>query len=180
MTVTLLRPLHMLFSEPIVAFMSLYTAFTFSVLFAFFAAFPYVFKSVYHFSTSQTGLAFLAIGLGILLSAATSIMLDRVLYQKHHAKAVAEGRTQVAPEHRLYSAMLGSVGVPVGLFWFAWTARSGVHWIVPILGGVPFAWGNLNIFVSSSFYPSPTQGSHFLNTCILTSHNTDLSSTLPR
>lgn len=35
---------------------------------------------------------------------------------------------------------------------FAWSARSNVHWIVPVLAGVPFAWGLLSIFLSSTVY----------------------------
>ena len=38
------------------------------------------------------------------------------------------------------------------LFWFAWTARSSIHWISPVLSGIPFAWGNLAIFISSALY----------------------------
>jgi len=58
----------------------------------------------------------------------------------------------VAPEKRLYAAMLGSVGLPMGLFWFAWTARKDVHWISPILATIPFAWGNLCVFTSVALY----------------------------
>ncbi|KAL2404435.1 hypothetical protein ABEF93_004705 [Exophiala dermatitidis] len=60
--VTILRPLRMLVTESIVLFFSIYTAFNFSVLFAFFAAFPIVSQSpypaiqVYHFNTGESGL----------------------------------------------------------------------------------------------------------------------------
>jgi len=158
-TVTLLRPVHMLFFEPIVGFLSLYNAFTFSILFAFFEAFPIVFAGIYHFDTSQVGLAFLAVGLGVVLGVVSAIACDRILYQKQHRKALSEGRTVVAPEHRLYAAMLGSLGIPIGLFWFAWTARSSVHWIVPIIASVPFAWGNISIFISAALYLVDTYGS---------------------
>lgn len=47
LTVTLVKPIHMLFTEPIVAFVSLYVAFVFAVLFSFFEAFPIVFGGVY-------------------------------------------------------------------------------------------------------------------------------------
>lgn len=47
LTVTLLKPLRMLVTEPIVACVSLYVAFVFAVLFAFFEAFPIVFGGVY-------------------------------------------------------------------------------------------------------------------------------------
>lgn len=138
----------MLLFEPLVGFISLYTAFTFAVLFVFFAAIPYTFTKVYHFSTYQNGLVFVAVGVGVCIAVITTIFCDRVIYMRLHRKAISEGRRQAHPEHRLYSAMIGSLGVPIGLFWFGWTAREGVHWIVPIIGTVPFAWGNLSIFVS--------------------------------
>lgn len=147
-TVTLLRPLMMIFTEPIVTFMSLYNAFTFSILFAFFEAFPLVFGGIYGFSVSQVGLAFLAIGLGVLFAVGTALFFNQKFYLKQHERVIARGGTVVAPEHRLYAAMVGSFGITIGLFWFAWTSRASVHWIVPIIATIPFAWGNTSIFVS--------------------------------
>lgn len=143
------RPLYMLFTEAPVFFFSLYTAFTFSILFSLFAAFPYIFsRAPYSFTVSQSGLAFVAVGVGVLVSAATNILIDRIVYQAHHRKAIAAGQTRVDPEHRLYGAMGGAFGVTIGLFWFGWCADKGVHWAVTLLGSIPFAWGNLGIFVS--------------------------------
>jgi hypothetical protein len=45
------------------------------------------------------------------------------------------------PEFRLIPAMMGAILVPVGMFWFAFTGYSSIHWIVPILAGIPFGWG---------------------------------------
>jgi MFS family permease len=112
LTVTLIRPLHMLATEPIVGFLSLYIAFNFGVLFTFFAAFPYVFGSVYGFDTELSGLVFLALGIGCLLAAPTVLICDRYLYLKQYRLSHADGRNGVvAPEHRLYPAMLGSFGL---------------------------------------------------------------------
>lgn len=113
--VTLTRPIRMLFIEPIVFWYSLYISFNFAVLFAFFAAFPIVFGEVYHFNIGESGLPFLAIGFGCCLAAITAIIIDRVKYQKEQRKATAEGRNAVAPEHRLYAAMIGSFGLPIGV-----------------------------------------------------------------
>ena len=152
-TVTLFRPVKMIFTEPIVFFMSLYTGFNFSVLFGFFDAFPLVFKGIYHFDTGFSGLTFLGIGLGCCIGVATAIITNRLWYLKEHLKCHKDGRGgAVAPEHRLYAAMLGSFGLPVGLFWFAWTTRKEVHWIIPVLATVPFAWGNLCVFTSAALY----------------------------
>jgi hypothetical protein len=133
----------------VVFFLSLYTAFAFGILFLLFAAIPYTFqRPPYNFTISQTGLVFIAVGVGVGLAALTGIVLDRTIYQKKHIQANAKGRQHARPEHRLYSAMVGSIGIPIGLFWFAWTADKGVHWAVPVVATVPFAWGNLCLFVS--------------------------------
>ncbi len=152
-TVTLFRPVNMIFTEPIVFFFSLYTAFNFSILFAFFEAFPIVFQGVYDFNTGESGLTFLAVGLGCCIAVVTSIVTDRFWYHTEHHKSHREGREGVvAPEHRLYAAMLGSFGLPVGLFWFAWTSRENIHWISPVLATIPFAWGNLSVFTAAALY----------------------------
>ncbi|KAH7399822.1 MFS multidrug transporter-like protein [Cadophora sp. MPI-SDFR-AT-0126] len=152
-TVTFIRPLNMLLTEPIVAFLSLYVAFNFSVLFAFFAAFPYVFKSVYGFTTEQAGLVFLAIGIGCVLAVPTVLACDYWLYQPKVRESKRNGGSgAVAPEYRLYPAMIGSIGLPIGLFWFAWTARSSVSWASPVVSAIPFAWGNLSIFIAAATY----------------------------
>lgn len=158
MTITLIRPLNMLATEPTVFLFSLYTAFTFSVLFGFFAAYPYTFQNVYGFNTWQYGLTFLGIGLGVVLAVVTNILVDKLYYAKHHARILKEGRTAVPPEYRLMCAQMGCFGIPIGLFWFAWSARSDVHWISPVLAGIPFAWGNLCIFLSAALYFIDTYG----------------------
>ena len=147
LTVTLLRPLRMLVTEPIVAFFSLYVASNVGVVFGFFEAFPIVFAGVYHFDPGETGLSFLGLGLGGCLGVITFLVVDRFTYQKHFQASLREGRGgAVLPEHRLYSAMMGSIALPISLFWFAWTAR--IHWISPICAAIPFMWGNFLVFVS--------------------------------
>ncbi len=153
LTVTLLRPVAMIFTEPIVFFMSLYVSFNFLVLYGFFAAFPIVFEGVYHFDTGFSGITFVGIGFGSCIGFVTAVIVDRVWYHKEYKKSHDEGRGGVvAPEHRLYAAMMGSFALPIGLFWFAWTARADVHWISPILASVVFAWGNVCIFIVTALY----------------------------
>jgi len=102
----------------------------------------------YNFSISMTGLTFLGTGLGVLLGSIMAIVVDRYIYQRLHREALARGETHVLPEQRLWAAMIGSWGLPIGLFWFAWSAGTGTHWIVPVLGAVWFGWGNMSVFVS--------------------------------
>ena len=111
-----------------------------------------MFQGVYGFDNSHTGITFLSIGVGLMIAVPTCLACDRWLYQKKRVQAIKQGKFTAAPEHRLYSAMIGGFGVTLSMFWFGWTARKDVHWIVPIIGAVPFGWGNLCIFVSISDY----------------------------
>lgn len=79
LVVTLIRPLHMLATEPIVGAFSLYVAFNFSVLFGFFDAFPIVFEGVYGFDLGSAGLPWLAVLVGCILAVATVIIIDRLV-----------------------------------------------------------------------------------------------------
>jgi len=148
-TVALLRPIQMLLTEPIVAFICLYVACEFATLFSFFAAVPLVFESVYGFSLDESGLVFLAIVVGCLLGAVTVLLCDIFLYRK---KAKMLQAQPVPAEFRLYPALIGSVGLPIGLFWFGWTSKASISWASPTVAIMVFAWGNLCVFVSTTQY----------------------------
>ncbi|KAF5631037.1 major facilitator superfamily transporter [Fusarium sp. NRRL 25303] len=151
--VAVVRPIRMLLLEPITGFICLYVAAEFGTLFSFFAAVPYTFGSVYQFSIEESGLVFLSIVIGCFLGLITVILCDVFLYRKQAPKYPLH---QIPPEHRLYPSMIGSIGLPIGLFWFAWTARSGVSWASPAASMIIFAWGNLCVFVSTMQYITDT------------------------
>jgi hypothetical protein len=148
LNITFLRPLHMLGTEPIVIAWSLYIGFSFAVVYSFFAAFPYVYSSVYGFDVTENGLTFLSIAVGSLIGSVHVILVDRLQWRKKFVAWKKQGNTEKCPpEYRLYGAMVGSFVLPIGLFWFAWTARPGTHWIVSVVAGIFTAWGNMCIFV---------------------------------
>jgi len=148
-TIALFRPIQMLFTEPIVSFVCLYVACEFATLFSFFAAFPLVFQGVYGFGIEESGLVFLSLVVGCLLGALTVLLCDVFLYRPRAVKLPGH---HIPPEYRLYPAMIGSIGLPIGLFWFAWTSRVDVSWASPVVAIMVFAWGNLCVFVSTTQY----------------------------
>jgi len=79
---------------------------------------------------------FISIVVGVFLAMGTSIFIDRIVWQKKSRLAM-EGE-EVVVEWRLVGAMVGSVGLPVGLFWFAWTAREDVSWASPVVAASEF------------------------------------------
>lgn len=42
--------------------------------------------------------------------------------------------------------MVGSFTIPICLFWFGWSARSDIHWIMPIIGSSFFGIGSFALF----------------------------------
>lgn len=165
-TTGLIRPLHMMFTEPIVSLLCIYVAFIFGVLFNFFGAFFYIFQSVYGFTLVQSGLVFLAIAFGSIIGAICIGVCDRLFYQRQIRRFPPH---QVPPEYRLLPAMIGSIALPIGIFIFAWTARPSVSPAVPIFAIVIFGAGNINLFVSALQYTGDVY--HRTNVASATSAN---------
>ncbi|KAI0033240.1 MFS general substrate transporter [Vararia minispora EC-137] len=131
--INLTRPFRFLVTEPIVLLTAVYISVTYATLYAQFSAYPIVFMQHRGFSTGETGLAFLGIGAGVLIGTAMAPLQNRLYW-----RALERSETGfAAPETRLYMAIVGGICFPVGLFWFAWTTPPSIHWIVPVLGGVP-------------------------------------------
>lgn len=157
-TVTLIRPMHMLLTEPVVGLLSLYVAFAFATVYAFYAAIPWTFERAYAFSITSQGLVFLSLtigyvgAIGIIL---TSARLLKERLRRRNAAVIGNAGEAVpaSPEENLYLAMLGSPLLPVALFTFGWTARREVHWIVPMSAIVMLGGGTLLIFVSKLQFP---------------------------
>ncbi|KAL6860731.1 hypothetical protein ACO1O0_004765 [Amphichorda felina] len=141
----LLRPWQLLLVEPIVLILSIYTAIVYGTLYMLFAAFPVVFQLERGWGPGEGGLAFLGVTVG-MVGALPVVAGINVWYD---AKARETSKNGVAPpELRLPGSMLGGIAVPVGMFWFAWTTYTSVHWMAPIASGVLFGLGLTLIFHS--------------------------------
>ena len=158
LTKTVLRPLHMMTTEPIVAAFDIYVAFNFGLLNAFFAAFAWVFETQYHFSLTSTGLTYLGQAAGSLVGLSIMLYIYRFYWTRETVKAKPG---KMAPEKRLIIAKLASPMMPTALFWFAWTARPEIHWISPVIAEAFFACGNLLIFTCTSLYFTDCYGAAF-------------------
>lgn len=72
---------------------------------------------------------------------------------EHHlevnrAKDPPPAWSQVEEYVRLPIACLGAPLFAVSLFWLAWCSKPDIHWVVPILSGLPFGLGFLLIFMA--------------------------------
>ncbi|KAI1809077.1 major facilitator superfamily domain-containing protein [Poronia punctata] len=155
---SLTRPFHLLFTEPIVFFFSLWVSFAWAVLYLTFGSIPLVFRRQYNFTIEQSGFVFVSMIVGGILATVAGIYQDKLL---KHPKWVAESASSSnedeskeaarpalrgpwafirrkfpaeSPESRLYFTCFAAVLLPVGLYLFGFSAQPTVHWIVPTVG----------------------------------------------
>ena len=144
--VNLTRPWIMLFREPIVFTLSFYMALIYGILYLDFTAYPFVYIESRGWSSGIAGLSFLGIAVGMGIATASSPYINRV--HSHYVRKL--GGPQ--PEARLPHLIILSWLMPLGLFWFAWTASPPTHWISGILAGVPFGLGLVPLFLGITSY----------------------------
>lgn len=143
----LIRPWILLFREPIVLLISIYMAIIYGTLYMLFGAFPIVFQQVRGWSQTVTGTSFFGVLVGMMIGVVYSVWDNK----RYIRSAKAAGGT-APPESRLVPALPGSVALPVGMFWFAWTNYPSIHWSVCIIGTAPFGFGMVLVFLSQMNY----------------------------
>lgn len=115
-----IRPLLFLITEPIVALLSLWISFAWGVLYLFLEAIPAVGITFYELDTGEQGLSFAGLAVGFSLGLASHFALERI----------SKGGT---PERRFLAASLGGWLFPLGLLWFGLGTYSS-HVLVPFSG----------------------------------------------
>ncbi|BGP42271.1 hypothetical protein JCM10450v2_006364 [Rhodotorula kratochvilovae] len=148
---SLLRPLVMLTTEPIMTAFSGYLCLIYGLLYAFFFAYPIVFIP-HGFNTGQVGLTFMSIMVGIALVAVTGVPLQERYYQRQ----VIKHNGHPPPEARLPLMMGCSILLPISLFIFASTSIKSVHWAGPLVSGIPFGYSLVGIYISANTYLAVT------------------------
>ena len=111
--ISLTRTMHMMVTEPLVFALSIYTGFSFAIIFVFLDTFPLIFSTIYGFDDKQVGLSYLALLVGFVVATINFGVVDKTLY----VKAMTKTGSRAAPEKRLYCALIGSVLLPASQFW---------------------------------------------------------------
>ncbi|KAL8874306.1 MAG: hypothetical protein Q9174_000346 [Haloplaca sp. 1 TL-2023] len=149
--VALSRPWILLFREPIVLLLTIYMAIIYGTLYMLFSAFPIVYQDNRGWSQGVGSLPFLSILIGMFAAIIYTIP-DNKRYLCAEEVARSNGASSTPPEARLPPCMVGSVCLPIGLFVFAWTNYSQIHWIVSVMFTAPFGFGLVLVFVSVMTY----------------------------
>ncbi|KAI5803596.1 major facilitator superfamily domain-containing protein [Peziza echinospora] len=143
------RPIIMGVTEPICVFWELYVAVIYGILYLCFVGYPIIFLEVRGWQPGIAGLAFLGIGVGTI-TAVVSDPLSCKIYNMHKPDPETGRRP---PEARIAVLLFASAIIPLSLFWFAWTGSPRtIHYIWPILAGIPYGLGNTLIFLQGNNY----------------------------
>jgi len=135
----LIRPFSLTFTEPILFLLNMYIALIYGLLYIWFESFAIVFQGIYNFNLGLEGLSFVGILLGGFV-----VFPPFAVYLKYWQEPQFNENGEIKPEKRLPPAFC----IPICLFWFGWTSRPDVHWIIPIIGSSFFTIGAFLLFNS--------------------------------
>jgi hypothetical protein len=136
-------------------FWNIYIAIIYGIHYLCFVAYPIVFQEIRGWDLGLSGLAFLGIGIGVVLTIACEPLIRRLI--NNHAIDPETGKPP--PEAMVSFICLCAVLIPIGELWFAWTCSpASIHWIAPLLAGIPFGAGNTGVFIYASNYLTGSYG----------------------
>ena len=164
-SISVYRPFHLLMTEPVVFFFSLYVSFAWAVLYLTFSSIPLVFSATYNFTISQCGAVFAAMSIGPCISTVISIHSPSILnnYLARNPKprsCLWVSLDPSCPEARLYFTCIESILLPLGLFWFGYTLSPSIPWIVPSLAIGCATMGIYSIYLATFNYLADTYHRH--------------------
>ncbi|OAL36274.1 hypothetical protein AYO20_04432 [Fonsecaea nubica] len=138
------KPAIMFCVEPMLMVMALYIAIVYGILYLTFFAFPYSFVQGRGWDPRTGSLPFLSILTSVVVSS-----LGVAVYSKRYYRPRLLARGSVLPEDRLPLVMLGSLILPVGLFFFAWTSSRHISPVPQIIAGFFIGSGIMLIFTNA-------------------------------
>ncbi|EFZ02209.1 MFS transporter [Metarhizium robertsii] len=145
LTVVITRPIRMLASELIVTATCAYLALVYAIFYMSFQAFPIIFHDLYGLNPGETGLTYLLIGAGGMVSLPVFWYWDVAL-----VKAQVRGSwwSKREESRRLPLACMGGPLFVISLFWLGFSAKISIPFVVPMLAGIPFGMGYMLIFMA--------------------------------
>ena len=111
------RPWVLLLRKPIILLLSIYMTIIYGTLYMMFSGFPIVYQQQRSWSEGICDLAFIGIAIGMIIAVLYTIP-DNHRYNRVAAAAKVKGAIGAPPEARLPPSLVGSICLPVGLFWF--------------------------------------------------------------
>lgn len=148
--VSIARPFIMLTTQPIITVIAIYIGYLNGLTYLLLSSFPSLFTSsqYYNMSIGIGGLNYIALGVGYVFGAQLTAHVNDRTYTRLKRKNNNIGR----PEFRAPGMTSCAVLLPIGFFWYGWTAESHQHWILPDIGALLIATGTVSGIQSMQAY----------------------------
>jgi MFS family permease len=141
----LIRPLNFVVTEPVLVLICAFVALIYSLLYAFFFAYPVIFEELYGYKDNKIGLMYIPILIGACFALFTTPILE-----KKYAAMIKTRKPE--PEDRLVGAMIGSPFPCIALFILGATSYKHIIWVGPASSGIAFGYGMVLIYYSLNNY----------------------------
>lgn len=138
----LARPFRLLGTQIIIQMLALYMAYTYGLMYLVLSTFPTLWADVYHESIGIGGLNYISLGVGLFIGTQVCAPLQDRIYRALKKRNNGVGK----PEFRVPLMVPGALCVPIGLFWYGWSAQAELHWIMPNIGVAFFGFGVITSF----------------------------------
>jgi hypothetical protein len=156
---TMWRPYQMLFTEPIVLFLSLLSGFADALIFSFFESYAYVFQQ---WDFTPTNIAFTLIALAVAYIIGYLTFFPVVM--RHNA--LRSRGEQIVPEARLKPLLFHVVLLPVGLLICAFVATGPpLHWAGVVIASILVGIANFAIYYATIDYMVAAYGPYSASAC---------------
>lgn len=135
-------------------FWNIYIGIIYGILYLCFVAYPIVFTELRRWSPGFSGLAFTGLAIGCFIIIGAEPLFRRMI----NAHTLDPANRKLPTEAMVSVVCIAAVLVPLGELWFAWTCAPPVHWIWPVLAGIPFGAGNTAVFIYACNYLAECYG----------------------
>jgi multidrug resistance protein len=142
---SLIRPITMMLTEPVLDLMCMYIVLIYAMLYAFFFAYPVIFTKLYGYNDGQIGLMFIP----ILIGAAFALLITPLIEGKF--KQICSMRAPT-PEDRLHAALLGAPFIAIAFFILGATSYKHIIWVGPASSGIAFGFGMVLCYYAVNNY----------------------------
>jgi multidrug resistance protein len=137
LAISLTRPFKLLGTQVIVQVLALYMAYLYGLMYLVLSTFPALWENEYNESVGIGGLNYISLAVGFFIGTQVCAPCQDKIYRELKRRNNGVGK----PEFRVPLMIPGAILVPIGLFWYGWTAQAHTHWILPNIGAAIFAAG---------------------------------------
>jgi MFS family permease len=135
--ISLTRPFKLLGTQIVVQVLALYMAYLYGLMYLVLATFPTLWQDEYHESIGIGGLNYISLAMGFFIGTQICAPCQDRIYRALKKRNNGVGK----PEFRVPLMIPGALLIPIGLFWYGWSAQAHAHWILPNIGTVIFSAG---------------------------------------